>query len=37
VEVGTATWDLATPTSDGSLRIVEERVLGSPCTHHLPY
>jgi hypothetical protein len=33
----TATWDLATPTSDGSLEDVEDSVLGSPCMHHLPY
>jgi hypothetical protein len=28
-------WDMVTPTSDGSLRDVGDRVLGSPCAHHL--
>jgi hypothetical protein len=33
---GIATWDLTTPTSDGSFQDVEDRVLGSPYMHHLP-
>jgi hypothetical protein len=37
VEVGTVTWDMAMPTSDGSLRDVKDRVLRNPCVHHLPY
>jgi hypothetical protein len=34
---GTATWDLTTPTSERSLRDVEDRVLKNPYMHHLPY
>jgi hypothetical protein len=34
---GSATWGLATPTSDRSLRDVEDMVLGSPGMHHLSY
>jgi hypothetical protein len=34
---GIVMWNLATPTPDGSLRDVEDRVLISPCTHHLSY
>jgi hypothetical protein len=33
----TTTWDLATPMINGSLRDVEDRVLRSPCAHHLSY
>jgi hypothetical protein len=31
-----ATWGLATPTSDRTLRDVEDWVIGSPTMHHLP-
>jgi hypothetical protein len=34
---GIITWNLAMPTSNRPLKDVEDRVLGSPCMHHLSY
>jgi hypothetical protein len=34
---GIVMWGLATPTSGRSLRDVDDKVLGSPGTHHLSY